>query len=246
MSSMPTLYEPSFAMRALADATSRPGTKGNMKAFDYFGASFGDSAGPEGFLVDMPEDMTIGAHYHSVDQFQVFFGSPGSTYKSHPIDDVVVHYADAFTTYGPFTAGPERLKFYTLRASRSDFTGRIPEDRDRIPRTSRHRNFDVSAIRQIDDARQPVLGEVVWADLLGEHTDGLAAHLVSAGSDTEVLIPSAVGVQYVVVVTGELLSDLGRFGQYSVGKRGPGDREIRAASAAAEPLRLLILEFPGS
>ncbi|HEX9506417.1 MAG TPA: hypothetical protein VGA62_10480, partial [Acidimicrobiia bacterium] len=54
-----------------------------------------------------------------MNQFQVFFPAPGAWYKRRSLHSVLVHYVDAFVTYGPFGSADQPLEFYTLRAEAS-------------------------------------------------------------------------------------------------------------------------------
>ena len=103
-----------------------------QRQYDYFGKKSPHQFGPEAFLVDYGPERTTTAHFHSVDQFQIFFGAAGSRYQRHPIPAVELHYADAFVTYGPFSAGEERLKFFTLRPCQGQYKGEMPSERHKL------------------------------------------------------------------------------------------------------------------
>ena len=103
-----------------------------QRQFDYFGKTSAQQFGPEAFLVDYGPQRTTPAHFHSVDQFQVFFGAPGARYQRHQIPAVELHYADAFVTYGPFFTGEERMKFFTLRPCQGQFKGEMPSERHKL------------------------------------------------------------------------------------------------------------------
>src|SRR5262245_15707940 len=92
---------------------------GALVVRDCIGRSTHALPGPQAFLVRFPADSRGGAHFHPVDQFQIFYGSDGSWFKNQEITsgEIMLHYADAYVTYGPFgTKGPEPLEFFTLRA----------------------------------------------------------------------------------------------------------------------------------
>src|SRR5215467_525480 len=73
----------------------------------YFGEHGRVEPGPEGFMLKFRPGAGLPAHFHDVNQFQVFFGSPGATFGRHAIPELMVHYAAAGTLYGPFAAGAE-------------------------------------------------------------------------------------------------------------------------------------------
>jgi len=83
----------------VADETS-PGTIATLNGEErYVSAYCGDakSSGPQNFLVGMPPHGNGRPHFHGGDQFQVFFGTPGSIYQRHPVTPVTVDYSDAYT-----------------------------------------------------------------------------------------------------------------------------------------------------
>ena len=58
--------------------------------------------------------------------------TPGARYQRHQIPAVELHYADAFVTYGPFSAGAERMRFFTLRPCQGQFKGEMPSERNKL------------------------------------------------------------------------------------------------------------------
>src|ERR1700745_2484084 len=150
------------------------------KAHDYFGRGNSRPDGPhpagepEGFLIEFPAHSRTGAHFHSCDQFQVFFPAAGAWYRSRPIERLVVHYVDAYTTYGPFGTGAEPMAFYTLRARPSTITGFMPTARDRWVAGGKRRNItaDVELMAPLATGRA-----VHTRDIIAAHDDGLAASL---------------------------------------------------------------------
>lgn len=76
---------------------------------------------PMGFLIEMTPDSTLPTHYHPVDQFQVFVSGSGKLAR-HNAAPLSIHYADHHTAYGPITAGPHGIAYFTLRA-RNDARG---------------------------------------------------------------------------------------------------------------------------
>ena len=88
-------------------------------------------------MVMLPPGYLGRAHFHEVDQFQVFFGGAGATYQRHEVPWAMLHYADAYTTYGPFQAGGSTLRFFTLRARPTLGTHYMPESRDKLVRRGR-------------------------------------------------------------------------------------------------------------
>ena len=71
---------------------------------------------PQAFLVEQEANATILTHYHQQNQFQVVVGGDG-TLGRHAVAPLLVHYAGAFTGYGPIVSGAQGLQYLTFRAN---------------------------------------------------------------------------------------------------------------------------------
>ncbi len=69
---------------------------------------------PTVFLAEQPPDYRLTTHFHRQNQFQLFVEGSGSL-GSQRTDPVTVHYAGAYTGYGPLLSGPDGLKYFTIR-----------------------------------------------------------------------------------------------------------------------------------
>ena len=69
---------------------------------------------PTASLIEQPPHATLEAHFHRQNQFQVFVEGDGQI-GPHALDCVLVHYAGAYTGYGPLIAGPKGIKYFTIR-----------------------------------------------------------------------------------------------------------------------------------
>ena len=214
---------------------------------DYFGDSHANQPGPQAFMVEAPGGTVSGAHFHPTDQFQIFFPSDGAWYRKQDVSRVMVHYADAYMTYGPFgTRGDESLRFYTLRAASTVITAFVPQDREKLIRRGR-RNYSVLLDESVMPAL-PVAGEIAVSTLISPEPDGLAAYLVSAGQAARVdaifdLPAESVG-QYYCVVDGSVWTDGRQFAVRALGWRG---LDVAPPSLTADEhagSRLLVLQMP--
>lgn len=70
---------------------------------------------PLAFLIKMTPDSILPAHFHPVDQFQVFVSGRGLLGK-HAATALSIHYADRHTAYDPITAGAHGVSYFTQRA----------------------------------------------------------------------------------------------------------------------------------
>jgi hypothetical protein len=207
-----------------------------------------DAPGPQGFLVEMPGPSTNMAHFHEVDQFQLFFGSDGGWYKRHPLPALTVHYTDAYSTYGPFGSNTsETFKFFTLRPVRSAVAGYMPGAREVLMsqgKLARGRKRNYSAEVTIDAALPA--GSSEHRMLIEREPDGLAAELISLGAGSIADAPTkdfqSVG-RYYYLVRGSIERDGSTYGVDSLGWAGSDERfpSLVAGSAGCD---VLALDFP--
>jgi hypothetical protein len=216
-----------------------------QRQFDYFGKSSEQQFGPEAFLVDYGPQRTTKAHFHSVDQFQVFFGAPGATYQRHQIPAIELHYADAFVTYGPFSAGVARFKFFTLRPRQGQFKGEMPGERHKLRYQGRRGlHFDLAPFMDVSpDAHEPR-----YSPIIERHDDGLSATLVTAGPGVDIALPAGgeTSGTYTCVLGGEV--DVtghvgGPLGVHSLGWTLPGEATVMRTTEAAVT-QVLCMTYP--
>jgi len=229
------------------DEADRIEVASTRQAFDryevryYFGRRDEPVPGPEAFLVDLPPGMRAAAHFHPVDQFQVFFGAPGARYQRHPIGPLLVHYSDAFTTYGPFSTAAEPARLWTLRPEASAFTAYMPEDRARLTRRgtrTRHVDVEPSAATALD------VGATATTYVWPPEADGLAVALLRAGPGGVVDGPASAGAQYYCVLDGTVLHDGRPYSRRSLGWSGPGQAGPTLAAGPDDGFAVLLLQFP--
>lgn len=70
---------------------------------------------PTVFLVEQPPDTSLVSHFHRQNQFQLFVDGAGSIGRES-LGPITVHYAGAYTGYGPLLSGPQGIKYFTIRA----------------------------------------------------------------------------------------------------------------------------------
>ena len=156
---------------------------------DYL-ASRPGAGDPQAFLVEMPDPgAVIPPHFHVEDEFQVVVAGSGSLGK-HALDGVAVHFAEAYTPYGPIRVGPAGLTFFTLRAKADPGAEYMPESRARLARKAR-RNVAADV---------PAHGEskALWP----MHDDGLGGWIIRARPREAVASPPGDGPRYYLLVAG--------------------------------------------
>ena len=202
--------------------------------------------GPLAFLIEMTPESVLPPHFHPVDQYQVFVSGSGTLGK-HTANGLAIHYADRHTAYGPITAGPHGVAYFTLRAKtdgRGVFLSK-PGAREQL-KPSRRRFHMVEGIVL---AVPPVLAELaqpVTERLLGADGDGGPASFmlrVGAGGSMRGPDPSHGGGQYYLVLTGSVRSGDAALPPWSLLWVSPGESApaLEAGPAGAE---VMVLEFP--
>jgi hypothetical protein len=198
--------------------------------------------GPQAFMVTMAAGGRVPAHFHRVDQYQLLLGGGGASYKGTelPARTLTVHYADAFSTYGPIEAGAEAaMEFYTLRAFTDMFTAYMPAERDKLPATRRHRNIHLTI--QAGDGE--AAGRPARQELIAE-ADGLAAWRATLGPAEPVQSAAAAGSgQYCYVISGSVLATGKELGPRSLAWL-PADSPTNGAAAGPDGCDVLFLQFP--
>ena len=90
-----------------------------------------ESRQPQAFLAEMSAHRNLRTHYHANDQFQIFVSGDGHAGK-HPIAPFQVHFARAYTPYGPIVAQDAGVGFLTLRAKKDGGAQFLPEKREQL------------------------------------------------------------------------------------------------------------------
>jgi hypothetical protein len=208
----------------------------------YYGLEGPPKPGPQAYLVELASDIHVAAHFHDTNQFQVFYGSPGATFQRHEIESLVVHYADAYTVYGPFAAGGEPLRFFTLRQQHATGEYHLPDHRDLLEPGQPRRHHEWVLSRWLA-APMPGPGELVLESLCDE-PDGLGASTLLAGPEAEIVWPDSevAGGRYCVVISGDVVCQGDALPAQSVVWCEPGSdpSALRVGSLGA---RVLALQF---
>jgi hypothetical protein len=168
---------------------------------------------------EMPAPCHHDAHFHAVDQFQLFLPGAGTWFQRHDVAALTVHYTDAYVVYGPFGAkGPEPLRFFTLRARSVSLTGYLPDDRELLVRRGRRNRS-----QEVDLSDGAPAGCSV---VIAPEPDGLAAYLLKAAPGEQVVSPEpAAGSagEFLVVAKGSAVVDGRRLASRSVVWHDPGE-----------------------
>lgn len=159
---------------------------------------------PTVFLIEQPADRTLPAHFHHNNQFQIFVGGAGKI-GARPTEPVTVHYAGAYTAYGPISAGEQGVQYFTLRSRFeeggvyvSDAKGKWPDG----PR--RHATSKPVPLRSADALRD--LGAIETSVVIPRADDGLAVdcHMLPPEAGVPAMLPDVAAGIFLFVLQGEL------------------------------------------
>jgi len=196
-----------------------------------------DAVFPMAFLVEQDAGEVANAHFHQADQFQVVVAGDG-TLGTHAVRPVSVHFAGAFTAYGPIRAGNDGLTYFTLR------NGFDPGARYMLRGENRVTLRSVPGRRHREAVAGPLTPDAPTV-LLGPEPDGMAAwrYQVPAGGPVEGAPPCLGRGQYWLVLDGSLERDGMALGRLSCAFVSPLDPAFTAIGGPAGAV-LLAMQFP--
>lgn len=160
---------------------------------------------PTMFLVEQPPNVSLRAHFHAQNQFQLFVGGSGRI-GSHAIRPLTVHYAGAYTGYGPLVSGPEGIAYFTIRAVFETGAFYMPESREKMIRGPK-RQLTSDPVPPADEASLAALTDVQAHDLIPLQSDGIAARVLRLPPGASGTAAGAKGIAglYCVVSAGSLI-----------------------------------------
>jgi len=158
---------------------------------------------PMAFLAEASAHRVLRTHYHAVDQFQVMYNGDGAMGK-HPVGPGAVHFARAYTPYGPITYGEKGLGFITLRAHRDGGAQYLPEQREALAKVANRTPWQITAKPDFDFLPGERGVTMKALEGLTGHADGLAAWSVKMKPGVKAFAPdpSKGEGQYIVVFKG--------------------------------------------
>jgi len=158
---------------------------------------------PMAFLAEASPRRVLRTHYHAVDQFQVMYNGAGAMGK-HPVGPGAVHFARAYTPYGPITYGDKGLGFITLRAHRDPGAQYLPERREALEQVANRKPWQITVMPDFDFLPGERGVTMKALEGLTGHADGLAAWSVKMKPGVKAWAPdpSKGDGQYIVVLKG--------------------------------------------
>lgn len=208
---------------------------------DFFVAGKGEVELPQAFLAESTPLRVLRPHYHEVDQFQLIVSGDGRLGR-HELAPYRVHYARAYTPYGPITNGANGLGFLTLRAHPVPGPGQdIPANLEKLKQVPDRRPWQITGVPEFDASRP---GQ--WRPVAGVQNDeGLAVHTMVLGAGQQVVAPDPRNGdgQYVIVLEGTLRHAGREVGAIAAAFLRPHDGPLELI-AGDRGLRAMALNFP--
>lgn len=198
---------------------------------------------PTVFLVEQAPHVSLRTHFHRQNQFQLFVRG-GGRLGPHDVSALTVHYAGAYTGYGPLVAGAEGLAYFTLRPVWE--TGSLtmkdhPQEMRRGPKRSLHS----TPVRTATPGELRALPALVQENLIPLQADGLAARLYSLPPAEVLRLAAGTGHagQFHVVIAGAVQACGRLLRPWSSLFLAPGEPPPPLA-AGPEGAQLACLQFP--
>ena len=192
---------------------------------------------PNAFLVRMFSQG--GAHYHGADEFQVVVEGKGKLGR-HELTPVSVHFARAYTPYGPLFPDKEvGWGFLTLRVRLNpDGTQRIPAATEKLKKIPNRKPWQASVHVAFDKKGLSEVQEL-------KNDQGLFVQTLnlSAGESAKCGAPTGGDGQYVVITKGSLMHG-GREHRALAIVFVSHDEGAFTAQAGASGLEGIVLNFP--
>jgi len=197
-----------LALKSTEDFTYHEHDNG-LKYFrhDYFEKHDNLELCPQSYLIKQLPKVTNPLHFHTQNQFQVFIEGSGS-FGRYPIHPYVVHYAGAYTGYGPIVAGDEGLQYLTLRSSRDLGAKFLPEQMANFKRGPKHHYTspelipdDLSVLNQ--------LGEVsfTWIHHDAQSQLGVGVLKIPKHHVHTLVVPHDIAGVFLVIMQGSIFAN---------------------------------------
>ena len=160
---------------------------------------------PTMFLIEQPPNSVLPAHFHRENEFQVMVEG-GGTIGRHQIGPIMVHYAGAFTGYGPITAGAQGVKYFTIRSVFEAGAMMVDTDRDRLIRGPK-RQVHADAYHPLGEAGLATRRDTNHVDLIELTAEKLAARVwqLPPGGRSFSFDPAGSSGQFHMILSGQLL-----------------------------------------
>ncbi|PNG48780.1 MULTISPECIES: hypothetical protein [unclassified Variovorax] len=195
---------------------------------------------PTIFLIEQPPNTVVEPHFHRQNQFQLFVGG-GGRIGQETLQAVTVHYAGAYTGYGPLVAGENGIQYLTIRPVLDTGILFAREAREKMQRGPK-RNATSAPLVAMSGAERIALGATRTVEAIPVGSDGVGARLLQLppGAVAETPFPAAAQGAFVVLLAGQLEHAQGQMSAWeSVFASSPDDLpRLTAGPEGAEAIFL--------
>ena len=204
---------------------------------------------PQAFLLEMSAHQKLVAHFHEVDQFQIFVAGSGTIGRNKPATMAyTMHYADHHTGYGPILAGAQGFSYFTLRAQTDAGAVEIdkPGYREKLkPSKKRHflSNIVLSTAPVLQSRSEISLEPMIQGQ--ENYSDRLGAFMLRAGPGMRAAAPDprGSGGQYLLVLNGGMQYNGADYPLWSLLFVGPEDGPC-TFNAGENGVEIFIGQYP--
>jgi quercetin dioxygenase-like cupin family protein len=215
--------------------------------FEYFKGEWleapaGSDPAPTAFLIEQAPGSTLPTHFHEQNEFQVVVAGDG-LFGRHAVHAVSVHYAGAYTGYGPIVAGASGLSYFTIRSVLESGAHFLPEARDRLKRGPKVQRFGEPI-----DPLQPEQLRSIDAISVEDNIaceDGMFARVMRLppGATLPIRHEGPSSGQYQMVLAGALCAEVSRLERFEMVFVTPDDADARLV-AGPDGAQVLVLQLP--
>jgi len=167
------------------------------RMIEMFGDRSSPWEGPCGHLVRQKAEDIVAPHFHEADQYQVFVAGSGRI-GGHEVRTGSVHYADAYSGYGPIVPNAEGCSYMTLRPTFDKSHHPLPQEA--ILARGRRGRQHTADMDLSSGAREGV-------DTLFHRPDGMAAYQQDVGPHQPLPKIEMAGGSYWLVMRGGVVID---------------------------------------
>ena len=197
---------------------------------------------PQAFLIESTPGRVLNTHFHEVDQFQIVIHG-GGTLSRHRLAAPGVHFARAFTPYGPITNDAQGIGFMTLRARRDVMDAQfISERRWRLDEIADRKPWQFTQMPQFSSAERGLSMQSIEGLKDERGLDGWSL-VMAPNAETGLPDPSTSDGQYVVVLKGEVVHEQLTYRGLTVIHVAPEEKALRLRTGESG-LEAIVLNFP--
>ena len=221
-----------------------PGVGGAPASTNYrfFVASKETPDAPSAFLAQYPPDEHSTAHYHAVDQFQILVKGKGQLGR-HEVAPYYVHFARAYTPYGPLHSDAETgWTFMTLRAHWDAGAQRLPEKVDALKQIPGRKPWQVTTQATFPEAAAGAVFQDM-PEIKDERGLFARSFTIAPNASTTAPTPANGGGQYIVALSGSMVH-AGREQKAMTVAFVKPDEPAFEIKAGADGCQGIILNFP--